>query len=111
MKLILLIGEECGICDEAKAAFDKQFGREQAHGEAKVVNIDTDQEYQEKWMENDLEPAPVVILENDEGKIISIIPPEDLLNYKPTAAPIEPYKDEDLAPADETPPAVAETTL
>lgn len=96
MKLILLIGEECGICDEAKAAFNKQFGREQAHGEAKVVNLDTDEEYQQKWVENDLEPAPVVLLENDEGKIISIIPPEELLNYKPAAAPIEPYKDSEL---------------
>jgi hypothetical protein len=96
LKLILLIGEECGICDEAKAAFNKQFGREQAHGEAKVVNLDTDEEYQQKWVENDLEPAPVVLLENDEGKIISIIPPEELLNYKPAAAPIEPYKDSEL---------------
>lgn len=83
MKLVLLTGEECEVCDQAIAAFNKQFGREIAHEEAKVINLDDNEAYQQKWMEHELPLAPVILLETDEGKIVSVIPPEDLMEYKP----------------------------
>ena len=90
MKLILLTGEECAICDQAVAAFNKQFGREIAHEEAKIINLDENEAYQEKWMVDNLPLAPVILLETDEGKIVSTIPPEDLLGYTPVAEPEAP---------------------
>jgi len=99
VKLVLLTGEECGLCDEAVAAFNKQFGREIAHEEAEVVNLDADDAWQEKFVENDLPLAPVIVLVTNEGTIVSTVSPEDLLNYKPQAKDIE-----DLPATPETPP-------
>lgn len=79
MKLILLTAEDCDICHEAEEKFKKWFWKEIDSGEMKIVNLDADEAAQELWMENDLPPAPIVILATDKGKIISHIEPQDLI--------------------------------
>ncbi len=100
MILVLLTGEECGICDAAKAAFEKRFTKEIIRGEAKIINLDDNEAYQEKWMAAELEPAPVVLLETNDGEIISAIPPEELMNYKP---PTEQAETPPAAPVENSP--------
>jgi len=85
LKLVLLVGDECNICEEAKEAFMKKFHQEVANNEAEIVNLDENEQYQQLWMENELPLAPVVVLTNDKGKMISSIPPEELLEYIPQA--------------------------
>jgi hypothetical protein len=87
MKLVLLTSEDCSICDEAAEKFKKNFWRELDSGEAKIVNLDEDEEAQEMFMENDLPLAPIVILVTDKNKVISHIEATDLLEGLKEASP------------------------
>ncbi len=87
MKLVLLTGEDCPICDEAEEKFKKNFWRELDSGEAKIVNLDQDEEYQEMFMENDLPLAPIVLLVTEKNKVISHIEAKDLLDGLKEASP------------------------
>jgi len=88
MKLVLLTGEDCPICDEAEEKFKKNFWRELDSGEAKIVNLDQDEEAQEMFLENDLPLAPIVILVTDKNKVISHIETKDLLEGLKEASPV-----------------------
>ncbi|MBU1067191.1 hypothetical protein KKE60_05360 [Patescibacteria group bacterium] len=88
MKLVLLTSEDCPICDEAEVKFKKDFWRELDSGEAKIVNLDQDEEAQEIFMENDLPLSPIVILITDKNKVISHIEPKDLLEGLKEASPV-----------------------
>jgi len=79
MKLILLTGEDCAICEVAVEKFKKDFWRELDTGEAKIVNLDEDEAAQEMWMENELPLAPIVLLVTDKDRVISHIDTKDLL--------------------------------
>ena len=87
MKLILLTSEECPPCQDAEEKFKKAFWRELDSGEAKIVNLDQDEQAQELWMENDLPLAPIVILTTDSGKVISHIETKDILEGIKEASP------------------------
>ncbi len=87
MKLVLLTAEDCEICHEAEERFKKDFWRELDTGEAKIVNLDQDEEAQEIFLENDLPLAPIVILVTDRNKVISHIETKDLLAGLKEASP------------------------
>ncbi len=87
MNLILLTSDDCPICDEAEKQFKKNFWRELDTGEAKIVNLDQDEEAQEMFLENDLPLAPVVILVTDKKKVISHIEVKELLEGLKEASP------------------------
>ena len=94
MRIILLTGEDCPPCDEAVEKFKKEFWRELDSGEAKIVNLDQDEEAQKLWMENDLPLAPVVLLVTDQNKIISHIEPKDIIQGLKEALPVEAKTDQ-----------------
>ena len=79
MKLILLTAEDCSICEEAEEKFKKDFWRELDSGEAKIVNLDQDEEAQAMFLENDLPLAPIVLLVTDKNKVISHIEAKDII--------------------------------
>ena len=87
MKLVLLTSDDCDICDEAVEKFKKDFWREIDNGEAKVVNLDEDEEAQEMFLENDLPLAPIVLLITDKNKVISHIETKDILLGLKEASP------------------------
>lgn len=87
MKLVLLTADECDICDEAVEKFKKDFYREIDNGEAKVVNLDEDEEFQEIFLENDLPLAPIVLLMTDKNRVISHIETKDILLGLKEASP------------------------
>lgn len=89
MKLILLTTdkEDCNLCEEAEKQFKKAFWRELDSGEAKIVNLDNDEEAQELWIENDLPLAPIVILVTDKNKVVSHIETKDILEGLKEASP------------------------
>ena len=87
MKLILLTGEDCGPCEDAEKGFKKAFWRELDTGEAKIVNLDQDEDAQEMFIENDLPLAPIVILTTDAGKVLSHIEPKDIVDSVTKASP------------------------
>ena len=87
MKLVLLTGEDCPVCEEAVDKFKKDFFRELDNGEAKIVNLDADEAAQEMWMSNDLPLAPIVLLVTDKDRVISHIETKDLLAGLKEASP------------------------
>lgn len=87
MKLVLLTADECDICDAAVEKFKKDFYREIDNGEAKVVNLDEDEEFQEIFLENDLPLAPIVLLMTDKNRVISHIETKDILLGLKEASP------------------------
>lgn len=87
MKLVLLTADECDICDKAVEKFKKDFYREIDNGEAKVVNLDEDEEFQEIFLENDLPLAPIVLLMTDKNRVISHIETKDILLGLKEASP------------------------
>ena len=87
MKLILLTAEDCDICHEAEEKFKRAFWRELDSGEAKIVNLDQDEDAQEMFLENDLPLAPIVILVTDKNKVISHIETKDILEGLKEASP------------------------
>jgi hypothetical protein len=87
MQLVLLTSEDCSICDEAVEQFKKSFWKEIDSGEAKIVNLDQDEQAQEMFLENDLPLAPIVILVTDKNKVISHIEPKDLFAGLKEASP------------------------
>ncbi len=87
MKLVLLTSEDCSICTEAEEKFKKNFWRELDSGEAKILNLDQDEEAQEMFFDNDLPLAPIVILVTDKNKVISHIETKDLLEGLKEANP------------------------
>jgi len=98
MKLILLTGEDCPPCEDDEKQFKKVFWRELDNGEAKIVNLDQDEEAQEMWMNNDLPLAPIVILTTDSGKIISHIETKDIIEGVKEASPVAATAETDKAP-------------
>lgn len=87
MKLVLLTAEDCNICEEAVEKFKKDFYRELDNGEAKIVNLDEDEEFQEIFLENDLPLAPIVLLLTDKNRVISHIETKDILLGLKEASP------------------------
>ncbi len=87
MKLILLTGEDCPVCEVAVEKFKKDFWRELDNGEAKIVDLDNDEAAQELWMENDLPLAPIVLLVTDKERLISHIDTKELLAGLKEASP------------------------
>jgi len=88
VKLVLLTGEDCGICEEAERRFKKDFWRELDTGEARIVNLDEDEEAQKLFVENELPLAPLVILMTDRGTVISHIETSDLFEGLKEACPV-----------------------
>ncbi|KKL48620.1 hypothetical protein LCGC14_2323660 [marine sediment metagenome] len=93
MKLILLTGEDCNICEDAEEKFKKAFWRELDSGEAKIVNLDEDEQMQEVWLENDLPLAPIVLLITENNKVISHIETKDIIAGLNEASPGAPAPD------------------
>ena len=87
MKLVLLTAEDCPICEEAEAQFKKDFWRELDSGEAKIVNLDQDEEAQEMFLANELPLAPIVLLVTDKNKVISHIEAKDIVIGLKEASP------------------------
>mgnify|MGYP001590471202 CR=1 FL=1 len=88
MKLILLTSDDCDICSDAEKQFKKAFWRELDSGEAKIVNLDQDEQAQELWIENDLPLAPIVVLVTDTNKVVSHIETSDILEGLKEASPV-----------------------
>ena len=90
MKLILLTAdkEDCNLCEEAEKQFKKAFWREIEAGEARIVDIDSDEEFQEMYLTHeDMPLAPVVLLVTDKNKVISHIETKDILEGLKEANP------------------------
>ncbi len=88
MKMLLLLGEDCSLCDDAKKKFEKDFWREIDNGEAKIVNLDEDEKAQEMFLENDLPLAPVLVLVTDNDRVVSHIEPKDFFEGLKEAPPV-----------------------
>ena len=88
MKLVLLTSEDCPICEEAEEKFKKDFWRELDSGEAKIVNLDQDEEAQEMFITNDLPLAPIVLLVTDKNKLVSHIETNDFFPGLTVASPV-----------------------
>ena len=89
MKLILLSSDDCDICDEAEAKFKKDFWRELDSGEAKIVNLDQDEEFQEVFITNELPLAPIVLIMTDRNKIVAHIDSKDFFEGLKEASPAD----------------------
>ena len=87
MKLVLLTSDDCPICDEAVEKFKKDFWREIDNGEAKIVNLDEDEEAQEMFITHDLPLAPIVLLVTDKEKLVSHIEADDFFTGLDKASP------------------------
>ena len=87
MKAILLTSDDCSICDEAEKRFKKDFWQEIDRGEAKIVNLDQDEEMQEMFITNDLPLAPIVLLVTDRGKLVAHIEADDFFEGLKKASP------------------------
>ena len=85
MILTLFTGDECPPCTEVEQAFKKRYEAEIASGEADIVNLDTNEAAQKFWTEHDLPLAPVMVVTTDNGKLISVIEAQELLEAEPTA--------------------------
>lgn len=79
MNLVLLVGNECPVCDEVKAAFKKEYKIELDSGEADIVNLDEDERAQQIWMENDLPLAPVMIVISEGLKVVTVLDTDEFL--------------------------------
>ena len=88
MKLILLSSDDCEICVEAEEKFKKDFWRELDSGEAKIVNLDQDEEFQEVFITNDLPLAPIVLIVTDTNKIVAHIDSKDFFEGLKKATPV-----------------------
>lgn len=88
MKLILLSSDDCEICDEAEEKFKKDFWRELDNGEAKIVNLDQDEEFQEVFITNELPMAPIVLIMTDRNKIVAHIDSKDFFEGLKEASPV-----------------------
>jgi len=89
MNLILFVGNDCHLCDEAEAAFRKVYKEELDSGEADIVNLDEDEKAQQIWMENELPVAPTMIVISDKMKIITVLDPSDIgKETKEEASPV-----------------------
>ncbi len=93
MILTLFTGDECPPCTEVEEAFKERYKEEIDSGEADIVNLDINEEAQQFWAEHDLPLAPVMVVTTDNGKLISVIGAQELLEASPVAetekAPIE----------------------
>ena len=88
MKLVLLSSDDCDICDEAEEKFKKDFWRELDNGEAKIVNLDQDEEFQEVFITNELPLAPIVLIMTDRNKIVAHIDSKDFFEGLEEASPV-----------------------
>ena len=89
MKLVLLTAaqENCNQCEDAEKQFKKALWREIEAGEAPIVDVDSDEEFQEMWMTHNLPDLPVIALVTDKNKLITFIEPEDLFGDLKKASP------------------------
>ena len=88
MKLVFLTSEDCPICDEAEEKFKKDFWRELDNGEAKIINLDQDEDAQEMFIINDLPLAPIVLIVTDKNKLVSYIETDDFFQGLTKASPV-----------------------
>ncbi|GAI97105.1 unnamed protein product, partial [marine sediment metagenome] len=70
---------------EVEEAFKKRYKEEIDSGEADIVNLDENEEAQEFWIEHDLPLAPIMVVTTDNGKLISVIEAQELLEASPAA--------------------------
>ena len=87
MKLVLLTSDDCSICDEAVVKFKKDFWQEIDRGEAKIVNLDEDEDAQEMFITNDLPFAPIVLIVTDKDKLVAHIESDDFFQGLKKASP------------------------
>ena len=89
MKLVLQVAdqENCNLCEDAEKQFKKALWREIEAGEARIVDVDSDEVFQEMWMTHNLPDLPIVALVTDENKLITYIEPEDLFGDLKKASP------------------------
>lgn len=88
MNLVLLVGNDCGACDEVEKAFKKEYKKELDTGEADIVNLDEDEKAQQVWMENELPLAPTMIVISDNLKVITVLDVDEFLKKaNATASP------------------------
>ena len=89
MKLVLLTAaqENCNQCEDAEKQFKKVLWRELDSGEAPIVDVDSNEEFQEMWMTHDLPDLPIIALVTDKNKLITYIEPEDLFGDLIKASP------------------------
>ncbi len=73
MNLVLLVGDDCGACEEVEAVFRHEYKKELDSGEADIVNLDRDEKAQQIWMENELPLAPTMIVISEDLKIITVL--------------------------------------
>ncbi len=88
MNLVLLVGNDCPVCDDVKAAFKREYKKEIDSGEADIVNLDEDDQAQQVWMENELPLAPTMIVISDNLKVITVLDVDEFL--KKANAPASP---------------------
>ena len=88
MDLTLFTGDGCNICHDAEEAFKKKFKEEIESGEADVVNLDENEEAQQFWMENELPPAPCLVVTTEKGKLIAVLDAETLQEQASPAAAV-----------------------
>ena len=91
MKLVLLTAdkEDCNLCEDAEKQFKKAFWKEIESGEARIVDVDSDEEFQEKYLTHeDMPLAPVVLLVTDNNKIIVHIETQDIIGDLKEASPV-----------------------
>ena len=86
MNLVLLVGNDCPVCDDVKAAFKREYKKEIDSGEADIVNLDEDEKAQQIWMENELPLAPTMIVITDNLKIITVLDVDEFLKKASPAA-------------------------
>ena len=88
MILTLFTGDECPPCTEVEEAFKKRYKDEISSGEADIVNLDENEAAQQFWAEHDLPLAPVMVITTDNGKLISVMDPKELLEEASPAAKV-----------------------
>ena len=85
MILTLFTADECLPCTEVEEAFKKRYKEEIDSGEVDIVNLDENEAAQQFWIEHDLPLAPIMVVTTDNGKLISVIEAQELLEAEPAA--------------------------
>jgi len=78
MKVVLLTGDDCGVCEEAEEALKELI----ADGEVEVRNIQHDDEALALWASNELPPAPQLLVVTGRGQIFGQLSVEDLIEQQ-----------------------------
>ena len=56
-----------------EAEFKKKYREEIDSGEADIVNLDTENEAQQFWVENELPLAPTIVLISDNNRVLKVM--------------------------------------